>query len=64
MWAGIAHLRQISPRSRYAIAVVDSTQVARRISIEEMSVRIGRDLRHSLHDHRRRELHFLAASTT
>ena len=58
--AGIGHLRHVAPGQRNAVAAIHRAQVAGRIRIEEMPVRIGRDLRHAAHDHRRRELDLLA----
>ncbi len=60
MRAGVSHLGQIPPWQRNPIAAVDRTQKPGRIGIEEVPVRVGRNLRHPPHDDSGRQLESLA----
>src|SRR5579863_5599501 len=54
--AGIAHLREITPRQGNAVPAIHGTQITGWVGIEEVPVRIGRDFRHATHDDRGSQL--------
>ena len=58
--AGVGDLRHVAPGQRDAVAPVHGAQVARRIGVEEVPVRIRRHLGHAPHHHGGRQLDLLA----